>query len=298
MSDTDHYPIYTLYPSNLRFPHTLLNLQDAPKRLFFQGSPLQRNEKSITVIGTRMMTPYGASATQTLVKDLVRHGWTIISGLAFGVDALAHRTAIEYGGRTIAVIPSGLKVIAPTSHEPLARDILETGGALYSEYESYQSVQKYYFVQRNRILAGMSDATLVIEAGVRSGTQITVGKAGDYGKPVFAVPGPLFNPMSEGTKQFINMGAKLVTCVRDIEEEFGNICDEQDNTNTPLDTLLLSQHTKIEKDIILMFQSHSCISLSDMYTAFSYEQSQMVQALTSLELSGKIRKDFGGYRLA
>lgn len=298
MSDTDRYHIHTLYPSNLHFPHTLVDLQDAPKRLFFQGSPLQRNEKSITVIGTRMMTPYGASATQMLVKNLVRHGWTIISGLAFGIDALAHRTAIEHGGRTIAIVPSGLKVIAPTSHEPLARDILETGGALYSEYESHQSVQKYYFVQRNRILAGMSDATLVIEAGVRSGTQITVGKAGDYGKPVFAVPGPMFNPMSEGTKQFINMGAKLVTCVRDIEEEFGYMCDEQRKANTPLDTPFIPQHTKIENDIILMIQSHSCVSLGDMYAAFHNQHTQILHALTSLELSGKIRKDFGGYRLA
>lgn len=291
MHSSTSFPIQTLHPSDAQFPASLRLIPDIPTSLYLQGVPIQPHEKSVTVIGTRAITPYGASATQKLVKELVFRGWTIISGLAFGVDALAHRTAIAHGGRTIAIIPSGLQAIAPVSHESLSQEILETGGALYSEYAEKIAAQKFHFVQRNRLLAGMSDGTLVIEAGARSGTQITVSKAADYGKPVFVVSGSIFSPMSEGTKQFINMGAKLITRVEDIEEEFGI-------TNSSLDTSFLNSCTDDERAIITILQSHSLVSLNDLLSLSQTENSKIIQAITSLELGHYIRKDFGGYRLA
>ncbi len=284
------YQIQTLTPSHKYFPASLRLIPDSPLQLYLQGVPLLPNERSITAIGTRNITPYGASATQSLVRQLVQKGWTIISGLAFGIDALAHRTAIQEGGRTIAIIPSGLKAIAPISHESLAQEILETGGALYSEYPATKTAQKYHFVQRNRLLAGISDGTLVIEAGARSGTQITVSKAAEYGKPVFVVPGSMFSPMSEGTKQFVNLGAKLITNIDDIEEEFGIV--------SSLDTHFIDSCSTDERDILAILQAHTLVSLNDLLTLSHKESARVLQALTSLELAHKIRKDFGGYRLA
>lgn len=291
MHTSQLFPILSLYPSNPQFPASLRLIPDLPSKLYVQGVPLQSNEKSITVIGARAMTPYGASATQSLVKSLVNRGWTIISGLAFGIDALAHRTAIQHGGRTIAVIPSGLRAIAPTTHESLAQEILETGGALYSEYPETKTAQKYHFVQRNRLLAGIADGVLVIEAGKRSGTQITVSRAADYGKPVFVVPGSMFSPMSEGTKQFVNMGAKLITRVEDIEEEFGI-------SASVLDTTSSTALSEDERAIIAILQSHQLVSLNDMLALMHKETPHVLQAITSLELAQYIKKDFGGYRIA
>ena len=132
---------------------------------------------------------------------------------------------------------------------------------------------------------------LVIEAGARSGTQITVSNAAEYGKPVLVVPGSMFSPMSEGTKQFVNLGAKLVTCIEDIEEEFGI-------EHNSLEAALYSAHTSMEKEILTILQSHTLVSLNDMFALVHQEKSTVLQAITSLELGQHIQKDSGGYRLA
>ena len=212
-------PIHTVYPNDPGYPQLLLPLDDRPAKLFFRGSGVQPNDKCIAVVGTRRMTAYGKSATKSFVRDLVLAGFTIVSGLAAGVDGEAHQTALDFEGKTIAIMPSGLDVITPIEHTNLAASIIKAGSTLYSEYNPHQQAAKFHFHVRNRIIAGISMGVLVIEAGERSGTAITVGHAGRYGRPVFAVPGPWTNPYSEGTKAMVNMGAKLVTNIQDILEE-------------------------------------------------------------------------------
>ncbi len=201
------------------YPALLKPLSDKPKQLFYKGTSLSELGQCIAVIGTRTMTSYGQYVTDYFVRDLIAAGFTIVSGLALGVDGAAHRAALKYGGKTVAVLAHGLDHISPADHTQLAQEIIQSGGTLISEHPSGKPALKYSFRQRNRIIAGLSLGVLVIEAGVRSGTQITARFAADYGRPVFAVPGPITNQYSEGTKMFVNNGAKLVTSIGDIIEE-------------------------------------------------------------------------------
>ena len=211
--------ILRISPHQESYPALLKPLSDKPKQLFYIGTSPSELGQCIAVIGTRTMTSYGQYVTDYFVRDLIAAGFTIVSGLALGVDGAAHRAALKYGGKTVAVLAHGLDHISPTDHTQLAQEIIQSGGTLISEHPSGKPALKYSFRQRNRIIAGISLGVLIIEAGVRSGTQITARFAADYGRPVFAVPGPITNQYSEGTKMFVNNGAKLVTSIGDIMEE-------------------------------------------------------------------------------
>lgn len=173
------------------------------------------------MVGSRKHSAYGKFAAQTLARDLASAGITIISGLALGIDSLAHAAALDAGGSTIAVMPGGVDRVYPASHRWLAERMVATGGALISEYASGTLPAKHHFVARNRIVAALSDALLVVEAAERSGTLITAEYALDIGLPVMAVPGPINSPTSVGTNRLIDMGAKLVTSARDVVAELG-----------------------------------------------------------------------------
>ena len=167
------------------------------------------------------MTGYGKQVVHALIPELIACGFCIVSGLALGIDGEAHRTALAAAGGTVAVLGHGLDNIIPAEHEGLAEEILQSGGTLVSEFPPGTPALRHHFPRRNRILAGLCCGVLVIEAGERSGTQITARFAAEYGREVFAVPGPFTHPYSEGTKKLVNTGAKLVTSVADILESFG-----------------------------------------------------------------------------
>lgn len=284
----------TVFPGDLGYPHLLLPLDDRPKKLYCAGAPVQENERLIAVIGTRSMTSYGHSATRSFVRSLVSVGFTIVSGLALGVDGEAHRAALDAGGRTIAVLPSGLRTVAPTEHQPLARDILRAGGALYTEYDDHAMVKKYHFHVRNRVIAGMCMGVLVIEAGERSGTAITVSHAGRYGKSVFAVPGPWTSEYSKGTKEMVNMGAKLVTSVDDILEEFH--LDYKTGQRGTQQALLFESPT--EESTYRTLEQYGVASMNLLLQRTQSSFSDVQIALTGLELRGLITRKFGEYILA
>jgi len=203
-----------------RYPKKLKQIYDMPICLYVKGNTEILNEFSIAVIGCRESTKYGEQATIKLVPELVKNNTVIISGLAKGIDSMAHKITVKEKGKTIAVIGSGLDNLYPKENLNLVKQILENGGAIITEYPIGTKPEKLNFPARNRIISGLSDGILVIEAKKKSGTMITVDFALEQGRQVFSVPGNITSKNSEGTNELIKQGAKLVTKAEDILEEF------------------------------------------------------------------------------
>ncbi len=200
------------------YPPALSEAPDPPICLFIWGELLDDDELSISVVGSRRATPYGLSITRRIVAQLVEAGLTVTSGLARGIDGAAHRAAVEAGGRSLAVLGSGLENLYPREHRGLAARIAENGAVL-SEFPMDEPPRGKNFPRRNRIISGLSLGTLVVEAAERSGSLISARHAMDQNREVFAVPGPVDAPASAGTLALIKDGAKLVTGAEDIIEE-------------------------------------------------------------------------------
>jgi DNA processing protein len=215
------FPILTLSLGDAGYPALLKEISDPPSRLYYRGSLRALEKNCLAIVGTRKMTDYGGMATARLAKKLAAAGLTIISGLAYGVDAAAHQAALDVGGATVAVLGCGLddNDIYPPGNRRLARQILENGGALISEYASGMPSFRYNFLARNRIIAGLSFGTLVVECPEKSGALITAKHALDYDRDVYAVPGPITSRQSAGANGLIRAGAALVTDAQDILDD-------------------------------------------------------------------------------
>lgn len=187
-------------------------------QLFYRGNIglLTDARPRIAVIGTRKMTPAGREATYLLADAAVRGGAAIISGLAFGVDSVAHQATLNAAGRAIAILPSSLTEVYPTHHQQQATDILESGGLLLSEQPHLVQPQKYHFILRNRIMAALADLILVIEAPYKSGSHHTVAYANSLNTPIAAVPGAINNPQAAGTNLLIRDGVHAITSPDDL----------------------------------------------------------------------------------
>lgn len=206
-----------LYPNRLRY------IQNPPTRLYVDGNVEILKENGIAVIGSRTNTQYGERMCKTFVKGLVEYNVNIISGLAYGIDSIAHRECLKNGGKTIAVLPSGLKNIYPTKHKELVEAIVENGGAVISEYEDDVKADSKKFLERNRIVAGLGIGTLVVEGGNRSGTSVTARFTIENEKTVFCIPSSLENIKGKTTNELIKKGSKLVTNVEDILDYYEDI---------------------------------------------------------------------------
>ena len=200
------------------YPARLKEIYDHPPLIYVKGEIKAEDERCLAVVGTRRASMYGRQITEDFTADLARSGVTIISGLARGIDSVAHRAALDAGGRSIAVFGCGLDVIYPAENAGLARRMVEQG-ALISEYPLGIRPRPDRFPRRNRIMSGMSLGVLVIEAGKNSGAMITANLALEYNREVFAVPGNILSPVSAGTNRLIQEGAKLVSSYEDILEE-------------------------------------------------------------------------------
>ncbi len=199
------------------YPHLLSQLVDAPPVLYVRGEIIPADEWAIGLVGTRKATVYGREVAHRLSGDLARSGVTIVSGLARGIDGIAHRAALEAGGRTIAVLGCGVDYIYPREHRKLAAAIVENG-ALISDYSLGTRPEASNFPPRNRIISGLSLGVVVVEAGLSSGALITADFAADQGREVFAVPGSILSPASQGCNRLLRDGAAIVTEVRDVLE--------------------------------------------------------------------------------
>ncbi|MCI8346043.1 MAG: DNA-protecting protein DprA [Clostridia bacterium] len=202
------------------YPEKLKTIYDKPIVLYIKGNKSILNEFSLAIIGCRDHTKYGEIVAKNISYQISKNNIVTISGLARGIDSIAHKETLKAKGKTIAVIGSGVDNIYPEENKELAKEIIKNGGAIISEYVIGTKPQKMNFPARNRIISGMSNGVVVIEAKKKSGTMITVDFALEQGKEVFAIPGNILSQNSEGTNELIKQGAKLVTNIEDILEEF------------------------------------------------------------------------------
>lgn len=202
------------------YPLKLKNIYDPPIVLYVKGNKNILNDFGIGIIGCRMCTKYGEIVSKKFAKELTEYNVNIISGLARGIDSYAHIGALEAKGKTIAVVGTGLDIVYPKENEELEKRIIENGGAIISEYIVGTKPNKENFPARNRIISGLSDGVLVVEAKEKSGTFITVDFALEQGKNVFSIPGNILSATSKGTNELVKQGAKIVTCAEEIIEEY------------------------------------------------------------------------------
>jgi DNA processing protein len=275
----------TAYPAYLR------EIPNAPPLLYVQGTLQEIDRWAVAVVGTRRLTSYGRQVTRTLVTGLVRSHVTIISGLARGIDAVAHKTALEMGGRTIAVLGSGVDTIYPAEHRPLARQIAEGHGAVLSEYGLGVEPEAKNFPPRNRLISGLSLGVIVVEAGQRSGALITANFALEQDREVFAVPGNITSPASKGPNRLIQQGAKLVSSVDDVLEE--------------LNLRMVVEHTAVQmalpdsaEEVALMgCLSAQPVHVDELSRATGLPSSLVSSTLTLMELKGMVQQ-VGGMNYA
>jgi len=200
------------------YPESLRNVgKEAPKILYYKGNwNADIFENCLAVVGSRHLTSYGRKITEQLVTEIAAAGVTIVSGFMYGGDEAAHKATVEVGGRTIAVMPCGIDIIHPEYQEELYKEILENKGLIISELEGNFPPANWTYPKRNRIVAGLSKAVLIVEAGLNSGSLITAEYAKKFGRKIFTVPGPITSEVSKGTAQLIKEGASVVTSAKDI----------------------------------------------------------------------------------
>jgi len=201
------------------YPKNLKRIEDAPYILYIKGRLCKKDENAVAIVGSRKMDLYGRKVTEILSSDFSKRGLVIISGLARGVDTIAHNTAVTCGGRTIAIMACGLNIIYPPENRGLAEIIIKSGGAVISEYPLGQPPSRGNFPNRNRIISGLSKAVVVVEGEKRSGTLLTASRAAEQGVPVFAVPGPITSPLSYASYFLIKNGAGILFNTDDVIEE-------------------------------------------------------------------------------
>ena len=195
--------INKILPDENEFTKILTSVNPKPQALYYIGTLPAKRQPTITIVGTRKPTRYGQEITHKLAYELAKRGVIVVSGLALGVDGIAHRAALEARGNTLAVLANGLSKITPHSHRQLGIDILASGGAILSEYEPDVPPMQHRFLERNRIVSGLGDGVLITEAAARSGTLSTAARALEQGKEVFVVPGNITSPLSAGCNQLL-----------------------------------------------------------------------------------------------
>lgn len=273
-----------LTPDDEAYPALLRQVPDAPIVLYVRGALLPQDAMALAIVGTRKATTYGRDVAAHLARQLARSGVTIVSGLAHGIDAAAHRGALEGGGRTIAVLGCGIDQIYPRDHSELAREIVERG-ALVSEFAIGTRPDARNFPRRNRIISGLSLGVLVAEAPDQSGALITASVAAEQGREVFAVPGSIFNPMSAGANHLIQDGAKLVTKVDDVLDELNIV---QHNVETKTAAERIAPASEIEAQL-LQYLSLEPVHIDDLARLCGLPITAVSSTLTLLELKGLAR---------
>lgn len=266
------------------YPDYLRAIDAPPPLLYVRGQLAEIDRWAVGVVGTRRLTAYGRQVTHDLVAGLVRSGVTIVSGLARGIDAIAHRTALEMGGRTIGVLGSGVDRIYPAEHRELAAEIADGRGAVISEYALGEEPDARHFPPRNRLISGLSLGVLVIEAGEQSGALITARFALEQGREVFAVPGYITSPASAGTNRLIQQGAKLVRRADDILEELNlHMVLEK----TAVQAVLPA--TPAEAALIAHLSAQP-VHIDELSRATGMPSGEVSGTLTLMELKGMVRQ--------
>lgn len=271
------------------YPEKLRKIKNPPQKIYVKGNIENLNNFAIAIIGTRNCTEYGERMARKFCRELVEYDVNIVSGLAKGIDSIAHSECIENNSVTIAVLPSGFNNIFPKENKKLFEKIIETGGAIITEYEPNSSAQYNNFLERNRIVSGLADGTLVIEAGQRSGTSVTARITKEQGKNVFCIPSSLENSKGIGTNNLIKKGAKLVTSVNDILNEYKDKTFEKIKTRNDI--------KNINKEYIDIYDilTDKPIYIEEIYRKCKLSINEINYKLMMMELEGNIVQLPGKY---
>jgi DNA processing protein len=281
------WEIKSLSIEDKNYPSLLKKIKNPPKVIYFLGE-IKEKENCLAVVGTRRCSPYGKEAVSKIVSDLVEAGLTVVSGFAPGIDTIAHKSAIEKGKRTIAVLGTGLdrKSIYPRENIKLVEKILETGGALISEFEPGTHGTKYTFPKRNRIISGLSLGVLVVEAKLKSGALITTKYAREQKRKIFAIPGSIFSQNSKGCHFLIKNGAKLVESAEDILKELKM-------KNLLMRKKDIEEKSSKESSLILEALKEGALNIEKIIEKTKLSPSTVASLLSILEIEGKV-KNLGG----
>ncbi len=272
------------------FPIKLQKIKDSPKQLYYIGNISLLYQDSFAIVGTRKITDYGVKICKAFSKEFSLRDIPIVSGMAIGTDTIAHKTAIEYGGGTIAVLGGGLERIFPVQNYDLFRRIIENGGLVLSEYENNVKPNKTTFPQRNRIVTAISEGVLVIEAAYRSGTSITANHAWKQEKKVFAIPGKIDSSLGIGTNILIKQGAILTTTISDILINYPQFMNKKRKSNP-------SKKIKKEYKKIYQILTESASSIDDLICQTDYKITDLLKILSNMQIENIIIQDMGVYKI-
>lgn len=276
--------------NNPLYPSQLLSIYDPPIGLFVKGNPnlLQiPHSQLFSIVGTRKATSYGLVVTETITKQLVEYGYTIVSGMALGIDSQAHWSALGAKGQTIAVLGGGVDVVYPESNDALYRALISKSGVIISEFPPGQLILKGLFVARNRIVSALSVGTLVVEGDEKSGALITAKCALEQGKDVFAVPGPITSSLSWAPNMLIKQGATAVTTTDDILQNYNVQIKKHDITS------ILEKVTGLDKKVVMLLIKEP-LSTDELTVLLNIPVTEILYSLSMLELRGFIKRTSQG----
>lgn len=276
--------IKNIAPQENEFLQRIADIDNSAKCLWYVGN-LPKRRPTVAVVGSRKPTTYGRAVSQQLVSELARRGVIIVSGLAIGHDGLAHRTCLDAGGTTVAVIGNGLNDIYPHRNQGLAQDIIAAGGAIISEYPPDAPVYPNHFLERNRLISALADVVVVIEAGERSGTLNTASHALAQGREVMAVPGNITSPLSRGCNKLIAEGAAPILSAQDILDTLNIHDDSQASVQTNRQIRFDSPDAQHIYDLIAAGHNDG----DELSQLSQLSASELSIALTMLELNGYIK---------
>jgi len=280
------YKITALFITDKNYPQRLLNCYDSPVILYYKGNADLNSSKIVAIVGTRNNNEYGKSVCEKLVEDLAEQNILIVSGLAFGIDSIAHKSALKNNLKTVAVLGHGLDRIYPTQNKSLAKQMIEQGGLL-TDFRSKTNPDKQNFPKRNRIVAGISDAIIIIETGIKCGSLITAELGNGYNKDVFAIPGRTNDTKSEGCNYLIkNNKACLITSADDLLENMS--WKEQKKPSAKKQRELFIELTDDEKIIVNILQQQEQIHIDELYIKSGLSSSAVASALLTLEMQGVV----------
>ncbi|MFO7613187.1 MAG: DNA-processing protein DprA [Bacteroidales bacterium] len=280
------YDIEPLFYLDARYPDKLKHCEDGPMMVYFKGKANLSQKRILSVVGTRMPTDYGKSVCDQVVRELSEHGVLIVSGLAYGVDTIAHRTAMAVGLPTVGVLAHGLDQVYPYVNRPMAEKMIENGG-LMTEFLSQTRLNRDYFPRRNRIIAGIADATLVVESAEKGGALITADIANSYSRDVFAIPGRITDPRSSGCNMLIKKNkAALVHSAADI-------CYMMDWNQavkiSHIQQKLFTELNEQERKIMEWLDERKEADIDEIYLHSAMTASKVAAILLKLEFEGLIQ---------
>jgi DNA processing protein len=285
----EKYKIKPLFITDKEYPKRLLNCYDSPTLLFYKGTADLNASKIIAIIGTRNHTDYAKQVTEKMIKDLASQNIMVVSGMAYGVDAIAHKAAVKNSLPTIGVLAHGLDQLYPREHAGLAKDMIKNGGGLLTEHRSKTKPDKHNFPVRNRIVAGMSDAVVVVETGIKGGSMITAELANGYNKDVFAVPGKVTDAKSAGCNYLIkNNKAMLLTDAQELMEVMGWEEKTKSKKEGKKQREIFIELSKEEKVIIDILKEKESAHIDEINLKSGLSSSTVAAAMLNLELQGII----------